>query len=238
MRALAAAAEQLHSSRCFICVMQAVNCNTPDLIRAQSALLRDRWAYMVRTAALEQYNPTSSSNNNQLEVTTAMEQVQDAVAELQQLLQQILRTVRTVVDSPQQFKLQQALIENEVVEELTDVVGWCNTIGAPLAPVQHEPSVGTSGSNVASTMAASSGRQLLERAWRLSFATAAAGRLTKALMQCSGAISVHSKLRQEADERAAKLLTLTDLGLRLEESLELTQSLRDRLAAQIALEQL
>ena len=77
---------------------------------------------------------------------------------------------------------------------------------------------------------------LIETAWRLSFASFAATGLTKALLQCSAVGGSSNKLSKASDQGAVDVLKMTDLGLRLEESLELANEMRSVLASQLALE--
>jgi hypothetical protein len=211
--------------------MQAVDSSNSEVIRAQAALLRDRWAYFVRAAALEQHllQPHSSSSGS--DVTGAVSQVQDAAAELLQLLQQLADTAAAVVDAQQASQLQQLLMEHEAADELQELLAWCGLQG----PLDARPTADESSSN--GTAAVASDGDMLEKAWRLSFAPFAAKGIAKALSQCgcsSSSSSSSSRFGMSADSSRA-VLEMTDLGLRLEEALETAQAMRAGLAAQLAL---
>jgi hypothetical protein len=205
--------------------VQALDSSNPAVIKAQAALLRDRWAYFVRAAALEQHLQQPDSSISGSEVLGAVRQVQDAAAELQQLLQQLADTAAAVVDGEQASPLQQLLTEHEAADELQELLAWCQLQG-PL-----DASTGANGSS-SSTPAVAFNSEMLERAWRLSFAPFAAKGLAKALIQSSSDSSSSSS--RAGKESGSAVLEMTDLGLRLEEALDAAQSMRASLAAQLA----
>jgi DNA repair exonuclease SbcCD ATPase subunit len=235
VHAAPAAPERYHMPWC-CCWPQALDSSNPAVIKAQAALLRDRWAYFVRAAALEQHlqHPDSSSSGS--EVLGAVRQVQDAAAELQQLLQQLADTAAAVVDGQQASQLQQLLTQHEAADELQELLAWCQLQG-PL-----DASTGANGSSISSSTAAVAlDTEMLEKAWRLSFAPFAAKGLAKALIQCSSdssSSSSSSSRSRPGKESGSDVLEMTDLGLRLEDALEAAQSMRASLAAQLALNSL
>jgi hypothetical protein len=217
------------------CCVQAVDSSNPAVIKAQAAPLRDRWAYFVRTAALEQHLQQPDSSSFGSDVLGAVRQVQDAAAELQQLLQQLADTAAAVVDAQQASQLQQLLTEREAADELQDLLAWCQLNG----PLDARPDANGSSSSSgvlgggSSTAAVAADSDMLEKAWRLSFAPFAAKGLARALRQSSNSSS--SSRSGAFEESCSAVLEMTDLGLRLEEALETAQAMRASMAAQLAL---
>jgi hypothetical protein len=210
---------------CCCCHVQALDSSNPAVIKAQAALLRDRWAYFVRAAALQQHLTEAGSKAQAgSDVVAALSQVQDATSELLQLLQQLADTVAAVADAEQASPLQQLLVQHEAADELQDLLAWCQLQG----PLDARPAADDSS---AASVALDSG--LLEKAWRLSFAPFAARGLAKALSSSSSSSSSGSP-----EESSRAVLEMTDLGLRLEEALEAASAMRASLATQLALNSL
>lgn len=172
---------------------------------AEAALLRDRWAYMVRLDALEQHLgaavPAASMSTAGRDIINAISQIEDAVQELRTSLQDVVDTVRGVADGGD-GALARALDAHGAAGELETLASWCELQG-PL----------DGGGEAASSELAT----LLERAWRLSFAPLAARGLAAAL----GA--------DPSVARAAAMESM-DLGRRIEDTLEYVGELKARLA--------
>jgi hypothetical protein len=223
-------------------LFQALDSSNPSVIKAQAALLRDRWAYFVRTAALEQHLAELNTSTAGSDVLGAVSQVQDAAAELMQLLQQLADTTAAVVDGEQGSTLQQLLVQHEAADELQELLAWCQLQGpldanrpaaatAAAAAAANRSSARTEDSSSGSAVALDS--DMLEKAWRLSFAPFAAKGLASALSNSSS--SSTSSISSSSKECVKAVLEMTDLGLRLEEALEAAQSMRASLAAQLAM---
>lgn len=223
-------------------LLQAVNTSDPMVIKAQSALLRDRWCYFVRTAALEQHLASGCSSAAGSEVVGAAEQVADAAAELMQLMQQLVDSVQLVIDSQQKIasleRLQEGLTAAEAGDELQELLAWCLLQGPmDVRPADADSSGKPADSSSSSSSKVSAGAAtLLEQAWRVSFAPYAARGLANALASTSSSSS--SSCLSSPAEDASEALEMTDLGLRLEAAVETAQALRSSLAAQLALAQL
>ncbi|KAF8068160.1 hypothetical protein HT031_001846 [Scenedesmus sp. PABB004] len=189
---------------------------------AQAAVLRDRWAYFVRLDALAAHaaaaqpgHPGGGGGGGDAEVPRALAQVADAVAELDGALAALAARVQVLADdAPGGGALAQALASAEAADELAGVLAWARLAG---------PLDGPAGDGAADG-AATDRPQLLERAWRLSWAPFAAGGVAAALGRDAGLAAA----RREA-------LEATDLGARLEQASEHAAELAAALAAAAAL---
>lgn len=226
--------------------VQALNSPSPGLVLARSAQLRDRWCYFVRTAAVQQYLDSSSSSSADgnasesdssstggagRDVVNAVQQVQDAASELLQLLQQVYSSVQQVTEAAGgagSSSLQQQLVQHEAVEELAELLSWCEL-------QQHDSSSSGGGGSVlfGPDGLLPSDRLLLERAWRLSFAPFACKGLAVAL-----GVDVETGKSVSVSSSSSEVLEMMDLGLRLEAAWELGQALRQRLSTRLSLESL
>ncbi|WIA31269.1 hypothetical protein OEZ86_001264 [Tetradesmus obliquus] len=200
--------------------VQALDSSNPAVSKAQAALLRDRWAYFVRAAALEQHLAAANAGTAPAgsDVAGALSQVQDAAAELLQVLQQLADAVAAVADGQQGGKLQQLLVQHDAADELQELLGWCQLQGL-LDDARS------------SAAAVALDSDLLERAWRLSFTPFAAKGLANALSNSNSS-------SRSPEDGCRAVLEMTDLGLRLEEALDTAVSMRSSLATQLAMNSL
>jgi hypothetical protein len=120
--------------------------------------------------------------------------------------------------------LQDLLSKYECLEELEHLQNWLRS--------NMNISNSGSGNGVVGSC------DLLERAWKLSFAPTAATGLSAALGLAGAAWEDNSKGRDRSRSSSCMVveaLTATDLGMRLELALEQAQELRARLSARLAL---
>lgn len=207
----------------------------------------------MRTAAVQQYLDGGSSNGGSAsdsntsrsissssrnggggagrDVLDAVQQVQDAASELLQLLQQMYSSVQQVTDAAaaadggSSSSLQQQLVQHEAVEELAEVLSWCD--------MQHDSSSSGAGALFGPDGLLPADGLLLERAWRLSFAPFACKGLAAAL-----GVDVETGKSVSVSSSSSEVLEMMDLGLRLEAAWELGQALRQRLSTRLSLERL
>lgn len=192
------------------CVLQALSGNDPSNLRAQAAILRDRWAYFVRADAVEAAAAADGYGDQPAEVGTALENCRDVADELSTALRELAALVkRCSVDLDGN--------DEGLESEIEQLLQWTDHSAVPVSSTScGEDAFANSGS----------AKLDMSALWRLSFAPYALS---------SSVLAVIGASEQKHIAERTKAMEATDLGLRLEDAADVVKAARAKLQATAAL---